>query len=65
MNKFAKILKEKQITQEQAALELETNQANISRWASGECLPEAKMMVKIMNWSNGEVQPNDWVLGSE
>ena len=57
---FSEYLKEKQITQEQAALELETNQANVSRWVIGQVIPNRETMKKIVEWSDGKVQPNDF-----
>ena len=62
---FSDYLKDKNITQEQAASDLETNQANISRWVNGEVLPSFENMKKITEWSNGSVQPNDFYFNQE
>lgn len=61
---FSEILKEKKLTQEQAAGELGTSQANVARWAAGQAIPRPEVQIKIMEWSDGKVQPNDWVLNS-
>ncbi|MBQ9236249.1 MAG: helix-turn-helix transcriptional regulator [Alphaproteobacteria bacterium] len=57
---FLKYLKEENIKQEDAAKELETSQANISRWSRGVTIPRIGKIKKITAWSNGEVQSNDW-----
>jgi transcriptional regulator with XRE-family HTH domain len=57
---FSQYLKDKNITQEQAAKELDVAQGMISLWATGERLPRPENMAKIVKWSGGEVQPNDF-----
>ena len=57
---FSDYLKEKNITQEQASKELEVAQGQISLWVNGERLPRPENMKKIVEWSKGEVQPNDF-----
>lgn len=57
---FSEYLKEKNITQEQAASELGVDQAQISYWARGIKLPNKENMKKIVEWSGGKVQPNDF-----
>jgi len=58
--RFSEYISQTNKTQSQVASELDTSQGNISRWASGECVPEAKTIKKITEWSKGEVQPNDF-----
>ena len=57
---FSEYLKEKNITQEQAAAELGVLQGVISMWVNGERLPRPENMKKIVEWSQGKVQPNDF-----
>ncbi len=53
-------IKDKQITQEQAAKELGVPQATVSYWVRGVKIPTPDNMKKIVEWSKGEVQPNDF-----
>lgn len=58
--RFSDFITQSGKTQSQVAEELGTSQANVSRWSSGESLPEATLIKKIYDWSGGEVQPNDF-----
>lgn len=58
--KLAEFLETNQKTQAEAAEELETSSANVCRWANGDVLPSFDMMKKIISWSGGKVQPNDF-----
>lgn len=58
--KFADYLKKENITQEDAAKSLETTQGSISRWVKGDFIPNKETMQKIVAFTNGEVQPNDF-----
>lgn len=53
-------IKEKNITQDQAAKELNVPQATVSYWVRGVKIPSFENMKKIVEWSKGEVQPNDF-----
>ena len=50
-------------TQQEVADALGCCQADISRYCSGEQLPRPDRMQKIMEYTNGEVQPNDFYKG--
>lgn len=58
--KFAEYLKRKKIRQEDAAEQLETTQATISRWVKGENIPRPEQMAKIKLWSKGWVKITDF-----
>lgn len=47
-------------TQEQVAADLGVAQVNVCYWENGERLPRAEAMQKIIAYTNGEVQPNDF-----
>lgn len=53
-------INKKNITQFDAAKQLETSFVNIFRWINGVSIPRPAEMVKIYRWSNGQVQPNDF-----
>lgn len=58
--KFAEYLTKHGITQEDAAKALETSQGSVSRWVQGDFIPNKETMQKIVAYTNGEVQPNDF-----
>jgi len=58
-------LKEKNLTQCQAAEALGVGQGLISSWINGERLPRPENMKKIKEWTEDAVQPNDFYLDKE
>ena len=56
---FKEYLKYNNISQKQAACELGTSEANVSRWCHG-VRPRYPMLHKIMEWSDGQVRVRDW-----
>lgn len=50
-------------TQEQLASELGVAQSNIASWENGSRIPTKENMQKIIAYTNGEVQPNDFYTG--
>ena len=50
-------------SQDELAKELGCSQADISRYCTGEVIPRPDRMQKIMEYTNGEVQPNDFYKG--
>lgn len=50
-------------TQEQIAADLGVTQGSVSRWCAGEAIPRPEMMQKIVEYTGGEVQPNDFYEG--
>jgi transcriptional regulator with XRE-family HTH domain len=46
-------------TLEECASELKTSPQNFSRWERGR-IPSKEQMLIIVEWSNGEVTPNDF-----
>lgn len=61
--KLKLFIEDKNITQQQVADELGTTQENVSRWVNGETIPSLENMKKIIEWSGGKVQPNDFYKG--
>jgi transcriptional regulator with XRE-family HTH domain len=47
-------------TQQEVADALGVFQSVIQKWESGETIPRAESMQKIVEYTNGEVQPNDF-----
>jgi len=47
-------------TQEQIAADLGVTQGSVSRWCLGLAIPRPEMMAKIVEYTGGEVQPNDF-----
>lgn len=47
-------------TQTELAKDLGVNQSNIAMWENGDRIPRAEAMQKIIAYTNGEVQPNDF-----
>lgn len=47
-------------TQQEMADSLGTTQAIYQKWESGETIPRPESMQKIVEYTNGEVQPNDF-----
>lgn len=43
-----------------ASKELGCNRQSVLNWANGLTIPGPVLMAKIVRWSNGEVQPNDF-----
>ena len=60
MNKFSQWIKEEDKTQQQVADDLGVTQGVVSAWCSGDRLPRPENMQKIVEYTNGEVQPNDF-----
>jgi len=58
--KLKEYIEDCKITQEQVALAVGTIQPNVSRWLSGESIPAPENMAKIVEWTGGKVQPNDF-----
>lgn len=58
--RFSEFLKINKITQETVAKDLNTSQATVSRWVRGDFIPRNNVMQKIIAYTNGEVQPNDF-----
>lgn len=52
--------KQENKTQEQVADELGVAQSNIASWENGIRIPTKENMQKIIAYTNGEVQPNDF-----
>lgn len=52
--------KSKNMTQVELAKELGVNQSNITDWENGVKIPRVEFMQKIVAYTNGEVQPNDF-----
>ena len=52
--------KQRNKTQEQVAEELGVAQSNIASWENGIRIPTKENMQKIIAYTNGEVQPNDF-----
>ena len=52
--------KSKNMTQVELAKELGVNQSNITDWENGVKIPRVEFMQKIVTYTNGEVQPNDF-----
>lgn len=57
---FSEYINQKNIKQEDAAIQLSTTQASICRWIKGENMPRPEQMRKITEWSGGEVTANDF-----
>ena len=47
-------------TQQEVADALGVFQSVIQKWESGETIPRPESMQKIVEYTNGEVQPNDF-----
>lgn len=47
-------------TQEQMAIDLGVDQSAICNWEQGKKIPDKENMQKIIAYTNGEVQPNDF-----
>ena len=47
-------------TQVELAKDLGVNQSNITSWENGIKIPRPEFMQKIIAYTNGEVQPNDF-----
>ena len=58
--KFSEYLQTKKITQEEVAKALGVSQATVSRWIQEDFIPSKEFMQKIIAYTNGEVQPNDF-----
>lgn len=52
--------KQENKTQEQVAEELGVAQSNIASWENGIRIPTKDNMQRIVAYTNGEVQPNDF-----
>ena len=58
--KLIEYRKKEQMTQIDLAEALGVAQSNIVYWENGERIPRAEAMQKIVAYTNGEVQPNDF-----
>ena len=58
--KFSEYLQTKKITQEEVAKALGVSQATVSRWIQEDFIPSKELMQKIVAFTNGDVQPNDF-----
>ena len=58
--KFSRYLAKNNIIQEEAARALGIAQSTISRYINGVAIPSKKLMQKIIAYTSGEVQPNDF-----
>lgn len=45
--------------------ELGVNASVFRSWLMGTKIPRKKFMLKIIQWSNGQVQPNDFYLNND
>ena len=43
--------------------DLEVSEMNVYRWCAGTVIPRPDMMAKIVEYTGGEVQPNDFYKG--
>jgi len=58
--KLAKYIEKQALTLKQAADELELTYEDVRRYCAGIVIPRQDKMAKIVKWSGGEVQPNDF-----
>ena len=58
-----KWMKKEKKTQQEVADALEVSQCVVSLWLSRKRVPCAKVMRKIVEYTGGEVQPNDFYEG--
>lgn len=58
--KFEKWRKNANKTQEQVAIDLGIDQSAVCNWELGKRIPERENMQKIVAYTDGEVQPNDF-----
>ena len=49
------------LSREKAGKELGVDGITLWRWENGRSIPEADNLRKIMEWSNGQVTPNDFI----
>lgn len=61
MMTLSKYLSASEIKQTEAAAQLEVSQAEVSRWATGAKIPSLEMVLKIEEWSKGQVGPRCWL----
>lgn len=60
MEKLGTYLKDKGLSHEAFAKEVEATQATITRYVRGDRFPTPQMIVKIAKATNGEVSASDW-----
>lgn len=60
MNKFYKWILEHNKTIADVARDFGVKHGVVRRWALGLAIPQARFMQKIIAYTNGEVQPNDF-----
>lgn len=60
MNKFYKWIKENKKTIADVARDFGVKHGVVRRWALGLAIPQARFMQRIVAYTNGEVQPNDF-----
>lgn len=60
MNKMKKIRLSKKLTLGEVAKALGCTTPAIYKWENNQRIPTPKYMKKIMEWSKGEIQPNDF-----
>lgn len=57
---FKSYLEKNNISKKQAAEELGFNEMDIHRYSNKLVIPRPEKLIKIVKWSNGEIQPNDF-----
>lgn len=58
--KMINYIEKQGITMKQAAEDLNFTYEDVRRYCKGEIIPRPDKMNKIVKWSGGEVQPNDF-----
>lgn len=62
---FKDYMKQNKKTLKECAAEIGVSIPTIHRYASGVRKPLPKNMLKIIQWSNGQIQPNDFYTSDE
>lgn len=58
--KLEKYIEDEEISLKQAAEQLGFSYEDVRRYCKGEVIPRPENMKKIVEWSQGKVQPNDF-----
>ncbi len=59
--KFVEYLKSKELSLEQASQELGYSYEDVRRYSKNEVIPRPDRLLKISEWSGGEVTANDFI----
>lgn len=63
--KLEKYIEAKEISLKRAAEQLDFAYEDVRRYCKGEVIPRQENMKKIVEWSKGKVQPNDFYFNNK